>query len=274
MRRRAVAWINRAAHTVHARVHREDGVVGGQLVKGGGGVLGVDRSASAHLAGVGSYPRHQLAVPAQHPIQEGAVRLLGDAGQQRAHRFPDVAPDAQVQPRPAAESLAADVDLHDLRPGRHELHVWEVGAQQHQQVALVHRLVAGAVAEQSGHADVVGVVVLDPLLAAQRVPDRGLEPLGQRQDLLVRAGDTTAAEQRDPPRPINQANELVEHLIGWSRVGPLVQPVGVLQVGAAGLMVGHVPGEGDDPHPAAAERLLDPIWVTRGSCSGRETSSQ
>jgi len=74
------------------------------------------------------------------------------------------------------------------------------------------------------------------------VPHRGLEPLGQSQDLLVRAGGTTAAEQRDPPRPIDQVNELVEHLIGWSRVGPLVQPVGVLQVGAAGLMVGHVPG--------------------------------
>jgi hypothetical protein len=31
----------------------------------------------------------------------------------------------------------------------------------------------------------------------------------------------------------------------------------VLQVGAAGLLVGHVSGEGDDPHPAAAKRVLD-----------------
>ena len=69
------------------------------------------------------------------------------------------------------------------------------------------------------------------------------------------AGDTTPAEQGDPPRPIDQANELVEHMVGWSRVGPLVQPVGVLQVGAAGLLVGHVPGQGDDRHPAAAERI-------------------
>ena len=121
----------------------------------------------------------------------------------------------------------------------------------------MHRLVAGPVAEQSRHADVIGVVVLDPLLAAQRMPDRGLEALGQGQDLVVRAGDTTAAEQGDPPGLIDQANELVQHLIGWSRGGPLVQPVGVLQPGAAGLIVGHVPGEGDDPHPAAPERLLD-----------------
>jgi len=70
----------RGPHGAHARVHREDGVVGGQLVKRGGEVLGVDRSASAHLAGVRSDPRHQLAVPPQHLIQEGPVRLVGDAG--------------------------------------------------------------------------------------------------------------------------------------------------------------------------------------------------
>jgi hypothetical protein len=104
--------------------------------------------------------------------------------------------------------------------------------------------------------------VLDPLLAAQRVADRSLEPLGERQNLLVRAGDPTAAEQGDPPRLVDQANELLEHLVGWPRAGPLVQPVGVLQVGGAGRIVGHVPWEGDDPHPAAAKRLLDGIWAT------------
>jgi hypothetical protein len=66
-----------------------------------------------------------------------------------------------------------------------------------------------------------------------------------------------SAEQRHPPSPLDQLHELVEDLVGGSRVGPLIKPVGVLQVGAAGLLVGHVPGEGDDRHPAAAERLLD-----------------
>ena len=91
----------------------------------------------------------------------------------------------------------------------------------------MHGLVAGSVAEQPGHADVVRVVVLNPLLAAERVPDRGLEPLGQGQDLLVGAGDPAAAEQRHPPRPFDQPDELVEHLVGRPGGGPLIQPVGV-----------------------------------------------
>ena len=138
----------------------------------------------------------------------------------------------------------------------------------------MHRLVAGAVAEQPRHADVIGVVVLDPFLAPQRVAHRGLEPLGQGQDLVVGAGDATAAEQRDPPRLVDQADELIEHRIGGTGGGPLVQPIGVLQMGVAGLIVGHVPGEGDDSHPARPSACWTAIWVTRGSCSGRVTSSQ
>ena len=80
MRRRAVARINRAAHTVHAGVDGEDGVVVGQLVNGGGDVLGMDGPASAHLLGICPHPPDQLAVATKHLLQEGAVRLFGDAG--------------------------------------------------------------------------------------------------------------------------------------------------------------------------------------------------
>jgi hypothetical protein len=38
----------RGPHGAHARVRREDGLGGGQLVQGGGDVLGVDRPVSAH----------------------------------------------------------------------------------------------------------------------------------------------------------------------------------------------------------------------------------
>ena len=69
-------------------------------------------------------------------------------------------------------------------------------------------------------------------------------------------------------RLVDQADELIEHRIGGTGGGPLVQPIGVLQMGVAGLIVGHVPGEGDDSHPAAAERLLDRDLGDPRQCSG------
>jgi hypothetical protein len=73
--------------------------------------------------------------------------------------------------------------------------------------------VRGAVAEQPVHADVVGVVVLDPLLAAERVPDRGQDPPGQLHDLVVRARAPGAAEQRDRARGVQRVGQGL-HLLG------------------------------------------------------------
>lgn len=68
--------------------------------------------------------------------------------------------------------LGPYVDLGDLDVVGQEGVVGEVGSEQDQQVALVGGLVGGAVAEEAAHPDVEPVVVLDPLLSAQRVADR------------------------------------------------------------------------------------------------------
>ncbi|MDF2579476.1 MAG: hypothetical protein K0S49_1055 [Microbacterium sp.] len=101
--------------------------------------------------------------------------------------------------RATPEPLGVDVDLRDHRLGTvgQELLVGEVGADHEEEVDLVHGVVDGTVAEQARHADVEAVVVLDPLLAAQRVPHRRLQVLGERDHLVTRVTHSLAGEDRD-----------------------------------------------------------------------------
>ena len=91
-----------------------------------------------------------------------------------------------------AQAFGADVDLGNLRLGRHERLVGEVRAEQQQNVALVHRLVCGAPAQQAAHADRIGIVVLDPFLAPEVITHRCLELFCQGHDLVMRAGAAAA----------------------------------------------------------------------------------
>jgi hypothetical protein len=61
---------------------------------------------------------------------------------------------------------------------------------------VLHRPVARAEADQPGHADVAGVVVLDELLAAQRVDDGRVERGRDGDQLVVRAGAAGPGQDR------------------------------------------------------------------------------
>jgi hypothetical protein len=84
--------------------------------------------------------------------------------------------------------LSADVNLSDTHrlALRVELSVGKIRSEHQQGVAVQHRIVARGEADQSGHADVVGVVPLDVLLAAHRVHHRCLEALAELEQLGMR----------------------------------------------------------------------------------------
>ena len=90
----------------------------------------------------------------------------------------DIADEAEIELAAPAEIFRADVDLRDLAVGREELLVGKIGAEHQQHVAGVHGRVARREADEAGHADIVGVVVFDMLLAAERMHDRALQGLG------------------------------------------------------------------------------------------------
>jgi hypothetical protein len=175
-------------------------------------VLGVDRPPLADSIDVGAQLPPRGDVLFEHGVQERPIDPLLHQRQQGLERGFDVPAKPQVELRPPAQPLGPDVDLGDLGGRRHEALVGEVRAEQEQHVALVHRLVSSAPAEQPGHPHAVGVVMLDPLLAAEAVADGRLELLGQGHHLVVRAGAADAAEERyllPPVEEVGQASQVV-----------------------------------------------------------------
>ena len=125
-----------------------------------------------------------------------AVALRHELGQQRRYGGADVTDDTEVELAAAAQILRANIDLRDFGAGRQELLVGKVGPQHQQHVAGMHRRIAGGKPDEAGHADVVGVVVFDMLLAAERMHDRALERFGELHQAVMRAGAAAPAEQR------------------------------------------------------------------------------
>ena len=137
-------------HVAHARIDREHSIVVRELIEEARNVLRVDRlEARRPLRVRVDDVRELLLLLAQHRVEERAVLLLLELGQQRADREGHIAVHAQIEGHAAAETGAIGVDLHNLRlafAGK-ELRVREVRAEQDQKIALVGCLVGGAVAE-------------------------------------------------------------------------------------------------------------------------------
>ena len=175
-------------------------------------------------------------------------------GEERLDEGLDLRVDSEADVRAAAQLLRVRIHLNG-RGVRQELVVGEVGAQQDQHVGVVHALGGCAVAQQARHAHVEGVVVLDEVLAAQRVADRSLERVRQGDDLVMGALDARAGEDRD-------LVSLVEEGCGLFNVGG----VGSQRRGARGRVGGNVldglevrdvAGQGDDRDAAQADRVAD-----------------
>jgi hypothetical protein len=109
--------------------------------------------------------------------------------QQRPQRGTNVADHRDIYRAAPPDLLSADVHLRDTRrlALRVELPVGKIRSEHQQGVAVQHCIVARGEADQPGHADVVGVVPLDVLLAAHRVHHRRLEALAELEQLGVRA---------------------------------------------------------------------------------------
>ena len=102
----------------------------------------------------------------------------------------------EVEPGAAPEVIGTNIHLRDLRLRRHECFVWKVGPKQQQHVALVHSMVGCPAPDQTGHADLIRIVVFDEMLAAKSVSDRSFQSLGECQQRVVCTGAPASAEER------------------------------------------------------------------------------
>ena len=200
-----------------ADVGQEHHVVVGQLVEEAGHVLRMHASASRGgqlvevLAGLG--------VVLERLVQERRRRVPAQQRQQGLGRLLHAAHERHVHGHPSADLLAAHVHLDDRGVLGVELPVRQGGAEDQQRLGLLERVVAGGEAEQAGQADVIRVVVLDPVLAAQRVDDRGLQALRQGHDLVVGAGRTRAGQDGDPLGRVQGLGGLAQHGVGRDDAG-------------------------------------------------------
>ncbi|GJE69732.1 hypothetical protein CHKEEEPN_1261 [Methylorubrum podarium] len=193
-----------------ADVGGEDRVVVGRLAEKPSEVLRVDRRPAGPAGGEVVEVLPRLGVVLEGGVQVAGAVVAGKPRQQRLEGGGDVADEAEFEPAALAQVLRAQIDLRDLRVLGIELAVGEVGAEHQQGLAGLHRRVARGEADQPGHADIVGVVVLDMLLAAERVDDRALEPLRQPHQRPVRPGAAAPAQQRDLFRGVEEVGEAVE----------------------------------------------------------------
>jgi hypothetical protein len=133
-----------------------------------------------------------------HPVQVRRVGLRRDQREQRVDRVPHRADERNLDRNPPADVLAAHVDLDHRDALREERPVGKVGAEHDQRVAVLHGPVTRAEPDQPGHAHVVGVVVLDELLAPEGVHDRRLQGGRQGDELVVRSGAPGSGQDGHP----------------------------------------------------------------------------
>jgi hypothetical protein len=115
-------------------------VLGDELWMKRGAVVVVDRQL------VQCFPR--VGIVLSHAVQMAAVRLGLQSGKQGSGGVLDRADQWHIHPDPSADVLAAQVDLQHDRPARVELAIRKVRPEHQQRVTLLHRLIAGAEAEQ------------------------------------------------------------------------------------------------------------------------------
>lgn len=97
--------------------------------------------------------------------------------------------------------------MRDHDAAREELLVGKVGAQHQQQIAVMHRYIARGEADESSHADIVGVVVFDMLLAAERMDDGALQCFRELHQPRMRASAAAATKQRHALHPVQQTGK-------------------------------------------------------------------
>src|SRR5260370_11597045 len=105
-------------------------------------------------------------------FEEAPIDFFLHALEERNHSGLDIANKAKINGRGAPNMLRVlvNLDFFHLVAGE-ELREWKICAEHQQEFGLVDCAIGSAVTDQACHANRVGIVVLQPLLAAEGIPD-------------------------------------------------------------------------------------------------------
>ena len=98
---------------------------------------------------------------------------------------------------------------------RQKLRERKIRAEHEKKVGAVIRFVRSAVADETGHAGGVGIVMLEPLLAAEGISDSGLHLVGEGEDFVAGIAAAVAAEDGDRLGIVDHLSELFQ--VGFGR---------------------------------------------------------
>ena len=188
------------------------------------------------------------------------VALLVEQRKQRRQRRAHVADHAEIDSGAAPDVLRPQIDLRDADTVslRIELTIGEVGPEHQQHVAVPHGVIAGREANEPGHPDVVGVVPLDVLLAAQRMNHGCLETLAQRYELVVRALAARAAQNGDAVVAVEQRSKPIEIAPRWrDHRRAWQQPIWVWRRRVRSGLQGNIARDHNNRRAAVADRFAD-----------------
>src|SRR5580704_7046775 len=106
-------------------------------------------------------------------FQKPRIVLRSDTLEQCTHGGANIADKPKIHGGAAANVFRILIYLDFLHAlARQKFGERKVGAEQQKKISVVDRAVCSAVSEQAGHANGIGIVVSQPLLAAERVSDR------------------------------------------------------------------------------------------------------
>src|SRR5882762_8178288 len=169
------------------------------------------------------------------PRQKLSICLFTHGWKQCTDRRLDIADKTEIQRGTAADVLRVLVNLNLFHAGaRKEFGKRKICAQHEQEVGLMECVVCTPIADQSGHANGIRVVMLQPLLPAEGISDWGLQLARQFNYFVATFSATVATEDHHRFRFINHSHQFFEVCIGRSQdswggngeVGRLVRRIG------------------------------------------------
>jgi len=161
-----------------------------------------------------------LAVTIQVGREKGILLVLLKARQQSLQGRLNVADDPERDRMPSSYMRGIGVDLNDRGPVGIELAPGEISPEQEQHIAVQNGVIAGGSANDAGHADIVGIVVFDEVLAAGCVRHRRFQSRRRGNNFVVRAGASGAGVDCDLRTLVEDGGNRIEsaslgRMIGW-----------------------------------------------------------